>query len=472
MKHKLKYGAALALILSTATSCDDKLDIVPKGKTTLSSMTDIELLLNQEFSSPTPLYYDLGMICNESLSGFSPIPEIMSTPYSLNYAYLTYDEGVDRISLTNEDGRYSTLYKYINYMNVIIEKLAECDGEERAKSQLVAEAKSLRAYFHYILVNIHAKQYDEATAGTLGGIPYVTSTDVSVEKTKLTIAEVYNHLLEDCSDDVIANMKDYVDDVCRVDKAFANAVRAKILFQMKRYADAIPYAQAALKYNNNIEDRSTVRDEMVWNLHKTSANNYLYMYSGTPACPTFTTMPPESVTFFDENDFVRKYEIDFGEPTWNETYAMLYTGIEGGLCYSGWSTFYNNLGIRTENMYFILGESLIRTGKIREGLDYIDRVRVRRIEDPVKYTEMYDTAPMTEQQAMELLRQFSYIEFFAGYDTFFNVKRWNSEPEYKRTITRDLGEYGTYSISPDSPLWVIPFPSNATRYNSSLTQNY
>lgn len=37
----------IALLL-LCTTCDNKLDIVPKGKTTLENVTDLELLLNQE----------------------------------------------------------------------------------------------------------------------------------------------------------------------------------------------------------------------------------------------------------------------------------------------------------------------------------------------------------------------------------------------------------------------------------------
>ena len=40
--HTLMLAAALC-----CTACDDKLDIVPLGKTTLSSLSDLETLLNQ-----------------------------------------------------------------------------------------------------------------------------------------------------------------------------------------------------------------------------------------------------------------------------------------------------------------------------------------------------------------------------------------------------------------------------------------
>lgn len=451
-------------------SCDSKLDIVPKGKTTLANLTDIELLLNQEFSFGGAPAADLGIICNDAFTPFGDVAEYLATPNTLNYAYLTYDESIDRASLVNDDSRYKALYKQINNMNVVIEKTGDVEGDTGVKTRLISEAKILRAYFHYLLVNIYAKQYDETTASSLGGVPYVDKNDVGELKKKLTIAEVYEHLLEDCSEDVISNVKDYVDDLCRVDKAFAWGVRAKVFFQMKRYGEAAEAARQAIRYNNNLEDRSEVKTTGVWDLRRTAVNNYMYMYGGTPACPTYVCMPTESVAFFDENDYVRKYEIDSwtGGPTWSAEDAEMYCSYEGALNYTGWGTMYNNMGIRTENMYYIIGESLIRQGNIKEGLGWFDQVRAKRIENP----EIWANKALDEAGAMELVRQFSYIEFICGYDTFFNCKRWNSESAYARTITRDLGKYGKYSISPDSPLWVFPFPSSATRYNETLTQNY
>ena len=51
------------------------------------------------------------------------------------------------------------------------------------------------------------------------------------------------------------------------------------------------------------------------------------------------------------------------------------------------------------------------------------------------------------------------------------MKRWNSEEDYKQTITRTVNGK-TYTLRLDSPMWVFPFPANAVNYNPYLTQNY
>ena len=79
---------------------------------------------------------------------------------------------------------------------------------------------------------------------------------------------------------------------------------------------------------------------------------------------------------------------------------------------------------------------------------------------------------MDEKGAMRLMQDAKWIECLGSYENFFDTRRWNSEEAYAKTITRSLGEYGEYSISPDSELWITPFPANATRYNHSLKHNY
>lgn len=250
------------------------------------------------------------------------------------------------------------------------------------------------------LVNIHARQYDAATAATDSGIAYSDCSDVSVQKTKLTVEETYRRILEDCSDEVIALLpSDDGGNVLRGVRAFGNAVRAKVLMQMKRYDGALPYALEALRLNGKIEDHHDQRSV---------------------------------------------------------------GGTQG-----------NEYGINSDRMYYTAAECYLRTGEICKGLELVDRVRSYRVEGYEPYATLYDAQPFGEVEAMSLLQCAKWIESVGSYENFFDCKRWNTEPAYRRTITRDLGEeYGTFFLPPDSPLWILPFPASATRYNPSLTQNF
>lgn len=536
------YKMLLMLIgMAAFTACDDKLDIVPKGQTTLSNVTDLEYLLNQEYGLGAAPSSDLGMICNESLGMGINIPDVLTQHNTLNYAYLTYNESVDRVSLTLNDDRYSQCYKYINYMNVILEKLPDAEGDDSKKVQLEAEAKVMRAYFHWLLVNIHAKQYDEATAETDGGIPYCDNADATEEKTKLSVATVYNRILEDCSDEVIAALPlDDGENVLRADRAFGNAVRAKVLMQMKRYGEALPYAEAALEINGTIDDRSVIKETGSWSLSQDAADNYVYINDGTRVNPCmeilswetggggastsgdFSFGDDDEDDWDDEDDYYYDakpttgiatkssegndesgdgdgdddyngdedengdetqeadnglfekgdYVLTYDAMGWSALYGQLMAGISAKYCFA-FGVAGNAYGITSDRMYYTAAECMVRTGRIRDGLALVDKVRAYRVEDYQPFVELYDASPMTEQEAMALLQKAKWIECIGSYENFFDCKRWNTEADYQRTITRNLGEdLGTYSIAPTSPLWVLPFPANATRYNSSLTQNY
>lgn len=453
-------------ILATS-SCEDSLDITPKGKTILDTVDDLELLLNQEFSFNTNPAVDLGLVTNEIVAMYETVPSTMSNRNSLSYAYLAYDETVNRAELATTDDRYATLYSMINYMNVIIEKLDDARGDETQKVRVEAEAHMLRAYFHYLLVNIYAGQYDPANASSLGGIAYVDNTNSGEIKQKLTVAQVYDRILQDCDESYVSSLYDKHANSSRIDKAFGYAVRAKVFFQMKNYEEAASQALKAIEINGRVEDRSTCKDFGSWMLSSDAPNQYFHALAGMRLCPAMITISREMSTMFEPGDYVKDFTSG-----WSEIMGQMRGGLTETVCYTDFGAQQNVYGLRAEQMYYIAGESYIRLGEIRKGLDYIDRVRVKRIDSFTSYTSMYDQAAMSEAEAMALLQKAKRIEFIGSYDTFFDCKRWNSETAYRHSITKDLGDYGTFTISPDSPLWIMPFPANATRFNPTLTQNY
>lgn len=54
---------------------------------------------------------------------------------------------------------------------------------------------------------------------------------------------------------------------------------------------------------------------------------------------------------------------------------------------------------------------------------------------------------------------------------FINRKRWNQLPGWQETFTHDYNGQ-VFTLEPDSPMWIFPFPSNVTAKNPNMTQNY
>ena len=127
----------------------------------------------------------------------------------------------------------------------------------------------------------------------------------------------------------------------------------------------------------------------------------------------------------------------------------------------------NTAGLTTSDTWLIKAECLARTGDLTGSLAIINQIRLSRIH-PNVYVPV---TAATEAGVMALLMRTSRIELLYTMRNFLNIKRWNTDDTYKQTINRTINGT-TYSLKPESPLWIFPFPQSATSYNTNLTQNY
>ena len=464
----LIFACCLAAGLS---SCDDFLDIQPKGATLLDNLNDLELLVNGSYSQSAWSYGNMEILVNDSYGTSNSFLTTLAQTNTIAAAMLTYNESIDRVALTESDAAYTRLYSVICSMNEVIQATPGIKGDEQRKAALVAQAKVVRAYFHYLLTLSFCKQYDSSTAATEGGIPYVTDMKLAVENTKLSLQETYDKMLEDCTDDILNALPEDSGSIAKANKAFGYAVRAKILLQMKNYTEALKYAERSLQYNNTIEDRTPVISQpKSFTRDQFAASNIFYAEAVSSGAGTYF-ISYETENLFEDGDILKDYAI-YSQTASRTVYVWDLTAINGlpdpVLRWSaGSSCRYNSGGVTSEQLYYIAAECRIRTGNIAGGLDLVNQVRRYRI-DPAKYVPF---SASSEAEAMAMLQRAKRIECLFTYNNYADIKRWNSEPAYRQVITRTLLG-NTYTLQPDSPLWVNPFPKNATEYNKSLTQNY
>lgn len=459
-KQWLMTGVVASLLLC---SCGD-LDIVPEGKSTLEKTSELELLLNTKILYDDPNTF-LGIVVNETYGTDlnATVEQKLKVKNTLNYAYLAFDEETDRAKLNTKDDFYSNVYGQVNTMNVLLSKIDDAQGNDNLKPAIKAEAEITRAYYLFLAANIYAKQYDEATLDGAGGIAYPTDPAVDT-KPQLTLKECYDKMLEDCSDENIAALYDK-SNINRITKCGGNAIKAMILFQMKKYAEALPYALKALSYNDQIEDRSSVLERGAWKMLPNDGNTILYISPmlDSWSYPSGEQLSLETVSLIEPGDYLKDHS-DF----WDAEYGEADTGIPGCLEAYGEQAYITGWGFRVEQIMYLAAECYIRTGEIQKGLDLINKVREKRID-----TEHYKTfTASNEKDAMELLQRAKTIECIGSYMNFFDRKRWNTEEAYKKTLVRDLGELGKFSIAPDSKLWIFPFPTTVMQKNPSFHLNY
>ncbi|MDE6810403.1 MAG: RagB/SusD family nutrient uptake outer membrane protein [Muribaculaceae bacterium] len=468
-----KFLTAAVAGLLFLNSCD--LEMVPKGQTTLDSTVELEYILNTANYSQSKPFYNITVIANESYGDdySSNVAGRIAKKNTLMAAYLSYDETIDRAALTASDRFYTDTYKLIFGLNVIIGKAPGSDGEDALKQRIMAEARVERAYYHFLIAGIYAAQYDKDTAADKGGIAYVTDYNNELEKTQLPLDKVYELMLEDLDDSYIAVLPER-SNVVRLNKYSAYAIKARVLFQMKNYSEALTYALKALEGNSSIEDRMYILDTHRWILKADSPNNFWYISpQSTNASVNYSQLTLETIAKVEPGDLTFDYayangRVAAGNEVFNARYGQMDSGITGCRELTSYDVQTNSWGLTVERIMYLAAECYIRANEIQKGLDLVNQVRKFRIH-PDQYR---DFAASNVKEAMALLQQAKFIENLSTYENFFDLKRWNSEADYRQTITREVPGSGTYTLTPDSPLWIMPFPSSVLEYNTSFKQNY
>lgn len=485
MKKIIYRSIVLGCLVFLLPACSKFTEITPKGSNILNRVSDLDLLLNFNYSyngsvTPTSLAAtttaqgaffpnEAGMIVNDVYPYVTNVTTLISTaPKTLPYALMTYDEGIDRKALATSDIKYEKIYFIINNVcNVVLSNADKASGDKIKAAQLKAEAYILRAYFHYLLVNFYAKAYNPATAATDGGIPYVKEDNVvSVPNKKSTVAEVYANILADIDAAFQLNSLPPVPaNNMRAGLGFAYAVKAQVLIAMRDYPNALTAANASLAINGTVLDDNLYAPIGTAPFVKpilTAADNLFY--ASEKGIPTLNGPSLEARGYYETgsvfNDYVKPYyPSDAG--------ALGITGVAGAKLFFSTTYAVNTAGLTTSDTYLIKAECLARTGKVGDAMGVINGIRKKRIA-----TSAYaDLSAANEAQAMAHLKRTFKAEFLYTFKNYFNMKRWNTEDTYKETIIKTLNGV-TYTLKPESPLWIFPFPQSATNYNPNLTQNY
>lgn len=458
------------------TSCESFTDIQPKGMNLLSTTTELEMLLNAEMTMMTT---DMRLVAGDAFHGGSHIPTLLSQPGKTKASIIASldDTSMDLLAeLTPSDGDYTNWYECIGRIaNPILMQADAAEGDEKTKQQLKAEALTLRAYCHWLLVNKFAKAYNPATAETDPGIPYLTHEwDISVPTEKLTVKEVYENIIKDLDDAIALNaLPDVNINRMRMNKGAAYAAKALAHMSMQDYANAAAAAKNALAVNDGIMNYKTSLTMMqgvvmggkypcIFRPVLECEEDYFFTYDRE----LMYALTPEAMAYFEPGHVCKDkmanfnmmfdHIMDYGAMTFGlPGYIVNYDQI------SGW----NQCGMKTTHMYLILAECAVANNNIDEAMGYLDEIRENRIDDSV-YAPLKG-AVTSEAEAIEWVKRTSHGECVYSIYNYIQKKRWNELPKYRQTWSRVvMGQ--TYSIEPGSPLWIFPFPMNAVNNNPNL----
>ena len=256
MNRIIYFCITLACFL--CSSCNDYLNIAPKGNKIPTTLADFEALLRDQYTiSRTPVENALYLLNDVYLTNAK-----VNTP-SLSQANYMWDESADRIMLNNADeGTYYVLYGAISSCNLIIANAPTAtEATDAERKEVMAYAKVIRALCYDVLVNYYADTYDKATAAEKRSVPLIASADIDAPYTQVSIQEMYDFIIQDTKEAIEMGIPAQSMTAIHPNLGAAYALLARVYLQMQNYDEALRYANLALEQNNQLFDWNAFYEE-------------------------------------------------------------------------------------------------------------------------------------------------------------------------------------------------------------------
>ncbi len=226
-----------------------------------------------------------------------------------------YENALSVNNTALEKSLWNEAYRYIYAANRVLWGLQTASGvSDPTKKQLLGEARFIRAFCHFYLVNL------------FGAVPLITSTDyeVNMVKPRTSVDSVYGQIIDDVRNAQTLLGTGYIDgQKIRPNKAAATALLARVYLYRKDWVNA--EQQATLLINNpafNLND--TLNEvflqnsaEAIWQLmpnmptyNTWEGANFILTAAPAVTAVNATALSPELLAAFEPGDLRRTNWVD------------------------------------------------------------------------------------------------------------------------------------------------------------------
>ena len=372
------YLLLLSFSPSLLSSCDSYIDITPKGAITVDSTSQYyELIVNpMRCYNPSAFWHltDDAWAKESNILGYENL-----SYHGINY---TFNEKADRTILA-DNNLYENMYAYIMRSNLVIDNIDDTQGAADMKALAKAEARTFRAFDHFLAVNTYAKAYDPATAAQDGGVAIMDHYTLEETPAKATVAQVYDFIIKDLEESVDL-LKEKPVNIYHPNRAFGYALLAKVYLFHRDWEKAKTAAEMAMKLNPVLVDYNVIKDAGGVARYTTYSHennpevlSYHWMGSGwtteQAALYYYGLISPELKALFEPNDL--RYSLFLRDTGTSITSWFDYNS--GGAIWTPATTTnrftYMSVGLRTAEVYLILAEANARLNHLSEAANYVNR---------------------------------------------------------------------------------------------------
>ncbi len=458
----MKTNSIIVTILTCffLSSCNDYLDVTPKGYVIPSTVEDFDLLLNGDIRK---IHTTGGAYNTTSYTADDWIPTRLNFDFPeanrSNIKFLSYTWDIDLFNTNNQNDLWNLSYTNIYTFNLVTNSVGDAqivgNYKESDRERIKAEAKVSRAFEYWQLVNTFAKQYNSATAATDLGVPLVLEADVSQGNLKrATVQEIYDFMLNDVQT-AIPHLPDERVNKVRFAKDGGYALLARIYLSMGDYENALVNANAALDINDAVQDYNGLRFFFSYVNKVYEQEQYTQRFQQTLRGPVGAFLDTEIVDLYDKDADLRFY-----------LYLRKY-----GNDYVNKQTAYFNPCVSISEMLVTKAECLARlsSGVSQDAINTLNQLRVKRMRENL-YTDLTTADFANKAELLQFALEERRRELVMTGNRLFDLKRLNLEPEFaKKTV--HVVEDVKFELPAGDDNFVLPIPLNVLGFNPNMQQN-
>jgi hypothetical protein len=458
---KTSIYIAFFWMLFTFSSCENYLDIEPKGVVSPTSVEQLGELLNGKsvFGNTlraATMMGDEHFVTDDEYSNFQKI-------HKNGYSWMPlYDEGDSDLDWKDT---YSKIY-LCNYVLSLIDDARLEEKSELDRNKVKAIALSTRSFEYFNLVNVYGAHFNPQTSSTDLAVPMLLKDDLKASLPRSSVADIYNQILGDLllAEELFSSAS--LPEV-RADqsKTGVYGTLSRVYTYRAEWSKAAEYASKALNnysvmYNYNDYTKETADETR--NLNRTDNIEMILMKNGTQSyCRgSETFLMDELVYLFEPNDLrflfftVRN---DNGEYIYSPTNS---------------ANIFPLSGISTPEMYLNRAEANARLGNITEAMDDLLHLRKMRFDknaytDQAAFEAAIVLSASNSEEAIGLVLEERRRELMFLGLRWFDMKRLAVDGRYNKTLTRTInGELHT--LEPGSDKYVVNISPDIINQNPNL----
>ena len=352
-------------------------------------------------------------------------------------------------------------YHAIYIANYIIEnkdKITEATADEI--NQLVGEAYMMRAYCHFLLVNLFAEPYTHCNAATTRGVPLSLKADVNAVLSCSSVEQVYQQVVDD-----VATAKKHLTVeqweegyTYRFNTVSADALMARVCLYKGDWQNALAAAQAVIEKHGELEDLTV--SKVMPNYYKSVESIVALEQVMTSS---YVRIGAPNKALIDQYRTGDKRKSLFYKAITASAYSLQKYGDKGNDGYR--CTF------RSGEAYLIAAEAAAELAadnaaaddsKLNEARTYLKKLMAKRYAS-AKYNQY--AAQLDDMQKADLLKAIfnerAYELAFEGH-RWFDLRR-TSRPELTKTY-----DDKTYTLSENDSRYTMRFPIEAVEANPNI----